>query len=133
MDITRALGVATTAIEAQRVRIEVIASNLANAQTTQTAEGGPFVRKDVVFGSVELDDGSVGVDVAGIVPDPSEGPRIYAPGHPDADTDGYLRLPNVNVMTEMVDLMSAVRAYEASVTAAESARDMAKKTLEIAR
>lgn len=133
MDVTRALGVATTAIEAQRSRIEVIASNLANAQTTRTAEGGPFVRMDAVFRSVMLEDGSVGVEVADIVPDPSEGPRVFSPGHPDADGDGYLRLPNVNVMTEMVDLMSAVRAYEASVTAAESARDMAKKTLEIAR
>ncbi len=134
MDVTKAMQIATSALDAQRERIDVISANLANAQTTRTAEGGPYKRRDVVFEArPQSQPGVSSVEVTDVVADPTPGPRIFDPSHPDADSEGYVSYPNVQVMSEMVDLMSAVRAYEASVTAAETTRDMAKRTLDIAR
>jgi flagellar basal-body rod protein FlgC len=122
-----AFEISGSALSAQRVRMDTIATNLANAESTRTPEGGPYQRKMVTFREV-LDEG---VAVAGIVTDPTPGPRLYEPAHPDADAQGYVQLPNVQVATEMVDMISATRAYEANVSALTAAKRMALKALEI--
>lgn len=135
MDITKALNIATTALSAQRKRMDIISSNLANAHTTRTTQGLPYQRQDAVFESLLMEGSKQahGVRVSEIRTDQTPGERLFDPTHPDADSTGYVTYPNVDVMTEMVDLLSASRAYEASLTTAETVRDMAKRTLEIAR
>jgi flagellar basal-body rod protein FlgC len=144
MDFFNALDVSASALTAERTRMNLISNNLANANTTRTPEGGPYRRKDAVFaarpmdGSFEkkLSDASSaapagGVEVVGIVED-QRPPRLqYDPGHPDADERGYVAMPNVSVVEEMADMIAATRAYEANVTAAQAAKSMALKTLEI--
>ena len=147
MGLFDAINAAGSALTAERLRMDVTAENLANAQTTRGADGQPYRRKEVVlqqrdgggFGSV-LDtamgrgaDARGGVEVAGIVEDQSDGKLVYDPGHPDADARGYVRMPNVNPVTEMVDLISASRGYEANVTAIQTAKTMFSKTLDILR
>ncbi|HHX41795.1 MAG TPA: flagellar basal body rod protein FlgC [Armatimonadetes bacterium] len=127
MRLFNAFEISGSALSAQRVRMDTIATNLANAESTRTPEGGPYQRKMVTFREV-LDEG---VAVAGIVTDPTPGPRLYEPAHPDADAQGYVQLPNVQVATEMVDMISATRAYEANVSALTAAKRMALKALEI--
>jgi flagellar basal-body rod protein FlgC len=119
--------ISSSALSAQRVRMDTVAANLANAESTRTPEGGPYQRKMVTFEEV-LNEGVV---VAGVATDPTPGPRVYEPAHPDADAEGYVRLPNVQVATEMVDMISATRAYEANVSALSAAKRMALKALEI--
>lgn len=141
MDIFTSLKISSSALKAQRLRMNTISSNLANIETTSTPEGGPYKKKDVVFRPVgtsfeeRLDRslrGSVqGVRVERIVADDSAPKMVYDPAHPDADQQGYVALPNINLMDEMVDLMSATRAYEANVTVVKSAKRMALKALEI--
>lgn len=134
-------SISASGMEAQRLRMNVISSNLANAETTRTEAGGAYRRKDIVF---EADTGGFGdylrssmnsygkgVRVAGIVDDPRPLKRAYDPGHPDADANGYVAYPNVNVVEEMVNMISAARSYEANVTAFKASRDMAVKALEI--
>jgi len=124
--------------------MDVIAENMANSNTTRTASGGPYRRKYVVFQEITSDNtfstffnkaktAQGGVRVLEIGEDMSEFKYDYNPFHPDADADGYVRMPNVEVVQEMVDMMSAYRAYEANVTALNSLKDMAIKTLEIGR
>lgn len=143
MDIFTSMKVSSSAIQAQRTRLNTISSNLANIETTQTPEGGPYKKKGVVFRPVgtpfeeRLDRslrGAVqGVKVQRIVAD-EKGPKlVHDPSHPDADADGYVAMPNINVMDEMVDMMSASKAYEANVTVIQSAKRMALKALEIGR
>lgn len=146
MDFFNALEVSASALTAERTRMNLISNNLANANTTRTPEGGPYRRKDAVFASRSMDgsfqkklsDASAspsagGVDVVGIVED-QRPPRLqYDPGHPDADERGYVAMPNVSVVEEMADMIAATRAYEANVTAAQAAKAMAMKTLEIAK
>lgn len=142
------LNVSASGMTAERLRMDVIANNLANANTTHTDEGGPYRRKMVIFapasgGSSFADalagaqgDSSntgQGVQVQAIVPDNSPLKRIYEPGHPDADAQGYVSMPNVDTVTEMVDMMSATRAYEADVTAVNAVKAMAQKALEIGK
>ena len=137
-----ALGVSASALDAQSHRMRVIAANVANAQTTRDANGGVYRRRDVVFAS-ELDrkvgtrrrdaNGLRGVRVARTVEDNTPLKRVFRPGHPDADPDGYLTLPNVNPMEEMVDLMVANRSYEANISAIKTTRTMAQKAMEIGR
>jgi flagellar basal-body rod protein FlgC len=121
--------------------MDVISANLANAQSTSTPEGGPYQRKDVVLQAVpqvgfddlmasEADRGSA-VKVARVVKDQTPFRRQFDPGHPDAADDGYVALPNVNVVTEMVDLMSATRAYEANVAAISATKRVLQAALEI--
>jgi flagellar basal-body rod protein FlgC len=125
--------------------MNLISSNLANANATRTPEGGPYKRKDAVFAATPLEnsfsrtlDGATTrqvrkVDVTDIVED-QNAPRLqYDPGHPDADPQGYVAMPNVNVVEEMADMIAATRAYEANVTAVQAAKSMAMKTLEIGR
>jgi flagellar basal-body rod protein FlgC len=144
--LMRTMAISGSALTAERLRLDVIANNLANVNTTRTAAGGPYRRQMVVFAprgeqvqwlypGLEPDPPfrGRGVRVTGIVQDPSPFRRVYDPGHPDADAMGYVSLPNVNVATEMVDLMSATRAYQANVAAISAARTMAERALDIGR
>src|SRR5215210_6604897 len=148
MGLFDAIDISGSALSAERLRMDVTAENLANAQTTRGANGQPYRRKEVVlqeaggqgtFGAalkVALGNASSparGVQVAGIVEDSSPLKRIYDPGHPDADANGYVTMPNVNTVTEMTDLISSSRAYEADVTAMQTAKQMFIKTLDILR
>ena len=148
-----ALNVSATGLTAERLRMDVTAENLANAQTTRGADGQPYRRKEVVLAEVQnggfgsqlakaIGAGSGigspptqpgGVEVAGITQDQTPGKLVYDPGHPDADAKGYVRMPNVDTVAEMVDLISASRAYEANVTAMNSAKQMFSKTLDLLR
>jgi flagellar basal-body rod protein FlgC len=122
--------VSASGLSAQRRRLDLVAENIANAETTRTVEGGPYRRKMPIF-STALE--AAGVEVLGVVED-SRPPRMeHRPGHPDANANGYVAMPNVNVLEEMVDMVSATRSYEANVTALESAKSMVKRALEIGR
>ena len=147
MGLFDAIGSSATGMQAERVRMDVVSENLANAETTKGADGQPYRRKEVVLqeaGSAGTSFASIlsgiapgapthGVKVAGIVEDGTALKRIYDPGHPDADKSGYVTMPNVNTVTEMTDLISASRAYEANVTAMQTAKTMFSKTLDILR
>jgi len=116
--------------------MNVIASNLANANSTRTEEGGPYKRQDVVFTSTTVGSNPAelkGVKVADVVPDGKPPKRVYDPGHPDADKEGFVGMPNINAMEEMVNMMMAFRAYEASVATFNAAKTMMLKTLELGR
>ena len=137
-----ALEVAASGLSAERTRMNTIASNLANSRTTRTAEGGPYKRLDPVFEAKMLNGGVVGgpnesavslVTVPRIQQDMRDPQMVYEPGHPDADAKGYVRYPNVNVVEEMVNMITASRAYEAGVTSVESIKAMAKSALGIGR
>jgi len=134
MDIFK---VSASALEAQRVRMNTIASNMANAQTTKTENGGPYVRKDVVFETVKIknnpDSILEGVRVVQVVEDKRSPIMIYDPSHPDADENGYVAMPNINVIEEMVNMMMALRAYEANVKAFNISKSMYQKALELGR
>jgi flagellar basal-body rod protein FlgC len=141
------LEVSASGLTAERLRMDVTAENLANAQTTRGANGQPYRRKEVVLQEVPGSFGaslskamgggaassSGGVQVAGVVQDSTPLKRVYDPGHPDADAQGYVSMPNVDTVTEMVDLISASRAYEANVTAMNAAKQMFAHTLELLR
>ena len=139
MGFFSAMELAGSGLTAQRLRMDVTAENLANAQTTRTEAGGPYRRKDVVlaegsqnFGTA-LDQALGGVEVAGVQEDKAAARQVYDPGHPDADDRGYVSMPNVNTVTEMVDLIDAQRAYEANVTAMQAAKQIVAKTIEVLR
>ena len=148
MGLFDAINAAGSGLTAERLRMDVTAENLANAQTTRGADGQPYRRKEVVlqqrdggFGQAlntamargASTGGGGGVEVAGIVEDQSDLKLVYDPAHPDANAEGYVQMPNVNPVTEMVDLISASRGYEANVTAIQSAKSMFSKTLDILR
>ncbi|MCP3892337.1 MAG: flagellar basal body rod protein FlgC [Desulfobulbaceae bacterium] len=143
MDIFTTFDIAASALKAQRTRLNTISSNLANAETTSTPEGGPYKKKSVVFQSEpvsfqghltnSLNNQAEGVKVTKIIEDNTPPQKIYNPSHPDADETGYVAMPNVNVLKETVDMMSATRSYEANTTIIKSAKRMAMKALEIGR
>ncbi|MCB9648649.1 MAG: flagellar basal body rod protein FlgC [Deltaproteobacteria bacterium] len=134
MKLLNLMDTVASGLSAQRTRMEVASSNLANAHTTRTAEGGPYQRRDVVFSAtVGEEDGVGGVEVAEVRKDTSEPRREYDPGHPDADANGYVAYPNISVVEEMVDMITASRAYEAGVTAMRTASGMADRALSIGR
>ena len=147
MGLFDAVDIAGSGLSAERLRMDVTAENLANAQTTRGANGGAYRRKEVVLQQVEGSAGfrtalagamgggnrPGGVQAAGIVEDTSPLKQVYDPGHPDANPQGYVEMPNVNPVTEMVDLISASRAYEANVTAMQTAKTMFAKTLDLLR
>lgn len=124
---------------AERLRMEVIANNIANANSTRGPDGEPYRRKDVVFAEVLQDQIAgrpaqlAGVAAVDVVDDPSEFPRVYQPGHPDADADGYVRMPNVQLPIEMVNLLTASRSYEANLKAAQTFRQMNEQALTLLR
>jgi flagellar basal-body rod protein FlgC len=125
------MQVSSTALEAQKIRLNVIASNIANASSTNTPEGGPYRRKDVLFKTVMFGESAGGVEVPQVVEDQSPFRSVYDPSHPDADNKGYVSYPNINVLTEMVNLMTAQRSYEANLTMISSYKDMYMRTLDI--
>ncbi len=126
---------------AERLRMEVIASNVANAYSTRTPEGGPYRRQQVVFAAAMNDAMGIeghptafrGVEVVSVQPDGSELPQVYQPGHPDADANGFVTMPNVKPAVEMVDLVAASRAYEANLKVLRSFRTMAERALSLLR
>lgn len=142
MNLLSAIDISASGLTAQRMRIQVLVSNMVNANTTDVDGTGPYSRKDVVFRAKVLEPNfgeafeealaeGQGVEVERIVTDSSEPVRRYEPGHPHADKDGYVSYPNINPMEEMVNMMSATRSYEANLKVVESVKDMAYKTLEI--
>jgi flagellar basal-body rod protein FlgC len=148
MGMFDALNVSATGLTAERLRMDVTAENLANAQTTRGADGQPYRRKEVVLGEVAQGGGfgaqltkamgtsgaaPGGVQVEAITQDATPGKLVYDPGHPDANADGYVQMPNVDTVSEMVDLITSQRSYEANVTAMQSAKQMFTKTLDILR
>ncbi len=145
MSLFTALSVSASGLAAQRARAELLAENLANAETTRTAAGGPYRRKDAVFASepvasafssvfaAEMDGSLTGVRVAEIIEDPREPEKRYLPGHPDADAEGYVAFPRINPAEDMVDLMGAVRGYQANVAAVSAVKDMIHRSIELLR
>jgi flagellar basal-body rod protein FlgC len=145
MNFLDALHISSSGMSAQRVRMNVISSNLANANTTRTPQGGAYRRKDVVFAThqgsgpfqnvLKSQTGSPlsGVQVIGIITDPRAPQLKYDPQHPDANRQGYVTMPNVNLVEEMVNMISATRSYEAGVAAINASKSMALKALEIGR
>ena len=141
MGLFDAFDASGSGLSAERLRMDVTAENLANAQSTRTANGqGPYRRKEVVLESADSGAGASfadslkaarGVRVAGIVEDQTPMRRVYDPGHPDADAQGYVTMPNVNTVSEMTDLIGASRAYEANVTAMQTAKSMFTRTLDL--
>jgi len=135
LEAISAKEIAVSGLKAQRLRMNVIATNIANVATTRTPQGGPFRRQLALFRGDQLHPGrngdKVGVRVAGIQDDPAPFPKVYQPEHPDADSEGYVAYPNVNLAIEMVDLVSAQRAYDASVAVLVNERRMVQKALEI--
>lgn len=145
MSFFKSMDISSSGLAAQRLRMNVLSANLANAQSTRGDEGGPYRRRDVVFQAIPTGEkfedflnGTQGtelrkVQVSEIHKDNKEPRRVFDPGHPDADGQGYVSLPNVQVMTEMVNMIAATRAYEANATAIDDAKQMALKALEIGR
>lgn len=145
MSLFNLLSVSASGMAAQRLRAELLVENLANAETTRTAEGGPYRRKDAVFQSEpqgspfssafarELGATAVGVSVAEVVVDQREPELRYEPGHPDARPDGYVAYPRLNPAEEMVDLMSAARGYQANVAAMAAVKDMIQRSFDLLR
>ena len=143
-DFFDSLDVSASALSAERLRMNVISSNLANAQTTRTPEGGPYRRKDPVFEAAptrnfasvlsgEMEVPLHKVQVVDIVSDPNAPRLVPQPDHPDANAEGLVAYPNINTMEEMVNLITASRTYEANVTAINVSRNMMTKALEIGR
>ena len=135
MNFITGLDQSAGALTAERTRLETISANIANAQTTRGPDGAPYQRRLVAFESV-LDarhPGAPGVRVAQVVTDPTPGEQVYQPGHPDADKDGYVAMPNVNLASEMVDLISASHAYEANLAVVQNARQLAMRALSIGK
>lgn len=148
MSFLTSIRTAASGLLAQRVRLDVISNNIANAQTTRTAAGGPYKRQDVVFSTIDPNpsrpdfvaalhgdhqDNTGGVRVAEIITDPTEGARVYDPTHPDADAQGFVTYPNVNPVVEMTNMLSATRSYEANLSVIDAAKRMALKALEIGK
>ena len=145
MSLFSALSVSASGMSAQRARAELLVENLANAETTRTPEGGPYRRKDVVFASQQVEspfssvlasqlgDTSTGVTVAQVTVDKRDPERRYLPGHPDADSQGYVAFPRVSPAEDMVDLLGASRNYEANVSAMSAVKDMIQRSIDLLR
>jgi flagellar basal-body rod protein FlgC len=137
--LSGAIDASASALNAQRARIEVAVSNIANAESTQGPDGVPYRRRDVVLAAEPVesfDDAlgrAVGVKVTAVVEDTAPLRRRYEPSHPDADRDGYVAVPNVDIPEEMVDMLGAARAYQANLTAIGVVRDTIQKALELGR
>jgi flagellar basal-body rod protein FlgC len=129
------LNISASGMTATQTWMDVISSNLANADSTKAANGQPYRRKEIELSaaSPSFDEVLGGVQVDGIVDDPSPLRRVYDPGNPEADKQGYVTMPNVNPVTEMVDLISASRGYESNVTAMNAAKQMFSKTFDVLR
>lgn len=133
MSIVKGFDILSSGMSAQRTRLNAVSSNLANSETTQTAEGGAYQRKVPIFEAVADDGEQAGVRVSAVVNDPAPGPMVYQPSHPHANADGYVQMPNVNVVEEMVDMMTAARSFEANVQAFQTLRDMVQQALNLGK
>jgi len=154
MAFMNAMNISATGLTAQRLRMDVISENIANVNSTRTIQGGPYRRKTVIFSEIQEtpfarvmrdtldDDGDgtrrraplgMGVRVSNVVRDYSQGPMVYDPAHPDANAEGYVEMPNINIVEEMVNMISAARSYEANITAINTSKAMMQRTLELAR
>jgi flagellar basal-body rod protein FlgC len=136
------MAVSASGMAAQRIRAALLVENIANSETTRTAEGGPYRRKDAVFSTSDV--GSefaselesqlqTGVKVTSISVDQRDPEKQYAPGHPDADADGYVSVPRVNPAEDMVDLVTANRSYQANIAAMSAVKDMIQKSIDLLR
>ena len=130
-----ALAISHSGLRSQRIRLDLIANNIANMNTTRTPQGGPFRRQMAVFSANPLEPTPIsdgrGVEVSQIVPDMSPFKTVYDPGHPDADQNGYVLMPNIDVAVEMVGLVSATRSYEANISSINATKQILRKALEI--
>ena len=144
MSLFSVLSVSASGMSAQRTRAELLVENLANAETTRTPEGGPYRRKDAVFETASVSSpfasifaselqGTGGVGVSEIIVDQRDPERRYMPGHPDADKDGYVAFPKLNVAEDMVDLMGATRGYQANVSSILAVKDMIQRSIDLMR
>ena len=145
MNVFDALQVSSSGLSAQRLRLNLIAENIANVNTTSTYQGGPYVRQEPVFAAMQQSRSfqdlldlqfrpqDAEVSVIDVIEDPRPPIIKYMPGHPDADQDGLVRLPNINIFEEMVNMIAAQRSYEANVTTVNAAKSMAMKALEIGK
>jgi flagellar basal-body rod protein FlgC len=148
MDLFKMFAISGAGMSAQRSRMSVITGNLANTETTRTPEGGPYRRRDVIFQAVPLTgdfsnlltenlldrpEGLLSVDVVGIRQSSRPARQFFDPNHPDANQNGYVSLPDINVIEEMVDLLSAVRSYEANLTAYNATKSLVRRLLDISR
>ena len=147
MEFFSAMDISTSGLVVQRYRMNIAAENLANVESTRSASGGPYRRKQVVLGDTanyesfldvllgqnDFMPNLAGARVLGVVNDPTPFKSVHRPGHPDADKNGYVLMPNVNPVIEMADIMSASRAYEANITAFSAAKSMVAKALELAK
>jgi len=140
MGIFSSMDISAGGLQAQRLRMDVIAENIANAEATRTPEGGPYRRREVILqtsdaglarAGTSVQEATSGVEVAGIEVDPSPLQMVYDPAHPDADAQGYVAMPNVNIPTEMADMLTATRAYEANTAAYRASRDMNRAALDL--
>ena len=144
MNFLDSLSISATGLNAQRIRMNLISSNMANVNTTRTESGEPYIRKDVVFKAVQTDvfdeileeklsTPSGGVQIAEITEDPKPFMQKYDPQHPDADENGFVFLPNINIVEEMVNMISASRSFEANATAVKTTKEMVSMALDIGR
>jgi len=153
MSFWNSLRISSSGLTAQRLRLDMISNNIANSQTTRTTEGGAYKRQDVVFSpqgpqnslpgfiAARLSNSPIasrglqsgGVEVTQVLTDQESGPRVYDPNHPDADEEGFVTYPNVNLVVEMTNMLSATRSYEANLSVIEAAKRMALKALDIGR
>ncbi|MDH5763064.1 MAG: flagellar basal body rod protein FlgC [Nitrospinota bacterium] len=144
MDFLTSMQIGASGLTAQRQRMDAIASNLANIETTRTPEGGPYKRKDVMFTALPLDDFANTLNdaladqvrrvaVTEVVEDQSPPTMVYNPSHPDADPEGYVAMPNINLMEEMVNLINATRSFEANVQSVNAAKSMALRAIDLGR
>lgn len=147
MSIFNSINISASGLTAERLRMDIVTKNIANANTTRTVNGTPYRRQVVTFKSKEnttpfseylrrsggQSQKLTGVEVSSIQEDKSPYKKVYEPGHPDADVDGYVLMPNVDIMTEMANMISATRAYEANITALNGTKSMALKALEIGK
>jgi flagellar basal-body rod protein FlgC len=149
MNLFGVMNLSGSALGAERIRAEVVAANMANTDSTRTEQGGPYQRQHVVFAAAPMTgmdassfdgvlaarmsalSGQEGVEVAGVVADQGAPLRRYDPGHPDADADGYVNFPDINPMTEMVDLMGATRSYQMNATAVTAEKSMLQTSIDL--
>lgn len=143
MSVFNSMKINASGLTLERLKLDTISSNIANVNTTRTEDGGPYQRKEVVFSemvekefnkaTMKMESRSAGVKVTAIAEDPENLKRVYDPSHPDADVEGYVLMPNVNLLDEMVSLMEAQRTYEANATALKASKAMLNKAIEISK
>lgn len=147
MSLLQTTNISATGLTAQSLRMDIIAENIANINTTRTEDGGPYKRKTVIFqektngmtfddyfnNAITANENGKGVMASQVVTDSSQGDLVYDPSHPDANTEGYVEMPNVNIVEEMVNMISTSRSYEANVTSLNMTKAMISKTMEIGK